>query len=53
MNQEELRSRCKDCSSLTEREGKWWCDEGDCAIDNILQCEWWNKEVDYDRIQTS
>ena len=37
----QAKERCKDCFALIEKEGKWWCDEGDCLIEDIIKCEEW------------
>ena len=43
---EQAKKRCKHCFALIDKEGRWWCDEGNCLIEEIIKCnEWTNSKV--------
>lgn len=38
----QAKDRCKDCFALIDKAcNVWWCDEGDCPIENITKCDEW------------
>ena len=42
------QERCQDCFALIEKESRWYCDEGDCPIEDVTRCdEWTNPGVGY------